>query len=141
MKKIIGIMMTGILLMPQLLFAGTDCWVKEFPDHYLASCVGDEKSVPGLQQKVVTPQAILPPDGQNTEKTTNRQSEQIPTAHSASTPSASTPPSSTSVKEVNLPLKEEVQEQNPALSKRNRAKIEAMQMKDMKRKAQEEIMQ
>lgn len=36
--------LAGIVLLPSLVIAATDCWVIEYPDHYEAVCVGDEKS-------------------------------------------------------------------------------------------------
>ena len=43
MKRIIAV---GMLLLPQILHAGTDCRFTEFPDHYDAVCIGDEKAGP-----------------------------------------------------------------------------------------------
>ena len=53
MKTIIVAVM---VLLPQLLFADTDCWVKEYPDHYLAVCNGDEKLEPAPNQPSATGQ-------------------------------------------------------------------------------------
>ncbi len=38
------IITAGIFLLPHMVFAGTDCWFNEYPDHYLAVCTGDEKA-------------------------------------------------------------------------------------------------
>lgn len=40
------IVLAAIVLLPRMVFATTDCRVVEYPDHYEAVCVGDEKSGP-----------------------------------------------------------------------------------------------
>jgi len=50
----------GLVLLPNLLFATTDCHVVDYPDHYVAVCVGDEKNVPEQGQQSVTNQAPAP---------------------------------------------------------------------------------
>lgn len=58
-----------MVLLPQLLFADTDCWVKEYPDHYLAVCTGDEKAEPvprqspAMAQPAAATQPITPRQG------------------------------------------------------------------------------
>ncbi|WP_298268346.1 hypothetical protein [Geobacter sp.] len=38
------ILLVGMVLLPRMLFAATDCRVAEFPDHYEVICTGDEKA-------------------------------------------------------------------------------------------------
>lgn len=42
--------MAGMVLLPSLAIAATDCQIVEYPDHYAAVCIGDEKSEPVLTQ-------------------------------------------------------------------------------------------
>ncbi len=64
MKKIIVAVM---VLLPQVLFAQTDCWVQEYPDHYLAVCNGDGKAErpvpnqsPATRQPTTATQQVTP---------------------------------------------------------------------------------
>jgi hypothetical protein len=45
--------LTMMLLVPHFLFANTECWLEEYPDHYVAECKGDKITDP-----VVTPTSI-----------------------------------------------------------------------------------
>ncbi|AFR42828.1 hypothetical protein Gmet_3609 [Geobacter metallireducens GS-15] len=36
----------GMVLLPHVLFADTDCRVDEYPDHYVVVCTGEEKAEP-----------------------------------------------------------------------------------------------
>ncbi len=47
------IVLAGMVLLPRLLFAATDCRVAEFPDHYEVICTGDEKAGAGQAQTAV----------------------------------------------------------------------------------------
>ena len=38
------ILLVGMVLLPRMLSAATDCRVAEFPDHYEVICTGDEKA-------------------------------------------------------------------------------------------------
>ena len=70
MKKIIA---AGLVLLPQLLFAGTECSVNEYPDHYYVYCLGDEISGPAPLHSSVTDQSTLtvPATESQPGKTTN----------------------------------------------------------------------
>lgn len=56
MRKII---MVGMVVLPHMVFAATDCRVVEYPDHFEAVCVGDEKTgpVPAKATMAVEPAA------------------------------------------------------------------------------------
>lgn len=47
----------GMVLMPGMVIAATDCRVIEYPDHYDAVCVGDEKPGPVQGQTAIPTQA------------------------------------------------------------------------------------
>ena len=73
MKKII---IVGIVLLPCLVHGATNCKVVEFPDHYDASCIGDEKS----GQQAVSPSSVV----------TSPVTAPVPDQQAVSTPSAVT---------------------------------------------------
>jgi len=127
MKKIIAL---GIVLVPQLLFAGTDCSVKEYPDHYLAECAGDEKAVYVPGQSAVPVKSPLLQDNQ-VQRSTQQPSS---VASSVTVPAATQQAPPEQLKEANT-------DQKPTLSRRNQAKIQAAHMKELKRKAQLESTQ
>jgi len=58
MRKIVLAMM---VVLPQLLFADTECWVEEYPDHYVAECTGDEAPDPVTLQSLFAAQPALRP--------------------------------------------------------------------------------
>jgi hypothetical protein len=155
MKKFILISVAGMVLLPHLLFAGTKCSFKEYPDHYLATCIGDEKAVSGSQQTLSSTKQSTAQNEQNpdTTVTTPYQTDQLPdyisspkvdpqkesfNFQSAQLSNFSSSPKVDPQKESIITGNQEPSEQNPTLSKRNRAKIEAIHMKDLKRKAMEE---
>jgi hypothetical protein len=121
-----------MVVFPHLLFAGTDCSVKEFPDHYLATCIGDEKAVVGSQQTLDSSKPATATNSQNPETTAGIPYQPVQMSTFTSSPKVD------QQKESITNRTEESSEQNPTLSKRNRAKIEAIHMKELKRKAQEE---
>lgn len=45
------IVLVAMVLLPRMVFAATDCRVVEYPDHYEAVCVGDEKNGPVQAKK------------------------------------------------------------------------------------------
>lgn len=49
--------LAGMVLLPSMVIAGTDCRVVEYADHYDLVCVGDEKSGPVRPQEAVAAQA------------------------------------------------------------------------------------
>ena len=49
MRKIISLL---TFLLPCTAFAGTDCRVVEFPDHYEAICVGTAEQTPASSQRI-----------------------------------------------------------------------------------------
>ena len=53
MRKIITI---GMVLLPCMAFANTDCRVINYPDHYEAVCIGDEKAPLAPAQQTAPPQ-------------------------------------------------------------------------------------
>ena len=50
----------GMLLLPSIVFAATDCRIIEYPDHYEAVCVGDEKNRPEQEQRAMKAQIPVP---------------------------------------------------------------------------------
>ena len=51
MEPVRNYLIAGMILLPSLVMAATDCQIIEYPDHYAAVCVGDEKTEPVLTQK------------------------------------------------------------------------------------------
>jgi hypothetical protein len=72
MRKLILLVM---VLLPCTAFAGTDCRVVEYPDHYEAICVGDSEKTPSSYQK--TEQDQLPGQEQTLASATTPESEQV----------------------------------------------------------------
>ena len=137
MKKII---VACLVLLPELLMAGTDCTIKEFPDHYLVECIGDEiaKPVSSVSSALAKPAAASVQASTNAQPDSSNQS-------GATTYSNITAGSTEN--RVNVPPNTAVQGQKedtlaakPALSRKNTARIEAQQMKELKRRAQAEVM-
>ena len=100
MKRIIAGVM---LLLPQILHAGTDCRVREFPDHYEAVCIGDEKAGTVPAKSTTTSQPAPIPDPKTVGNFVDGSS-----SHG------------------------EAETQQSELSKRNQAKINAAHMKEVK---------
>jgi hypothetical protein len=49
--------LTVMLLLPHVLFANTECWLEEYPDHYVAECMGDKISEPDANPSSITSQS------------------------------------------------------------------------------------
>lgn len=57
METIRKYIVAGMVLLPGMVIAATDCRVIEYPDHYDAVCVGDEKPGPVRDQTAIPTQA------------------------------------------------------------------------------------
>lgn len=133
MEKII---VAALLLLPYSLFAGTDCRVKEYQDHYDAECIGDEKAGTGSLQPGVTAQPGAQVDRQNDDIQVKRAAQPVSLGNL-------TTPSDTVVNDENIVSQNGVQnsqpaQQQPVLSKRNNAKLEIAKMKELRFKTQVE---
>jgi hypothetical protein len=87
----------GILLLPCLLYASTNCKVVEYGDHYDVSCSGDEKSAPASTQPAITntPVETAPvaaQQGESAPSGVTADSSPAMQAHSAAQTGASQPP-------------------------------------------------
>lgn len=60
MKTMRKIILTGIVLLPCVVFAGNDCQVTEYPDRYVATCVGEGKSRPESTKTAIPAQTAIP---------------------------------------------------------------------------------
>ena len=76
--------MAGMVLLPSLVIAATDCQIVEYPDHYAAVCIGDEKSGAEHVQTPVATQAPaatkIPAATQTPEATQTPAATRIPAA-------------------------------------------------------------
>ncbi|GFO59678.1 hypothetical protein GMST_20030 [Geomonas silvestris] len=115
----------GMVLLPQLLFAGTDCRVKEFPDHYLATCDGDSKGA-----------AVQPLPEQ--QRSSNPAPEPQPAG--APAPAPAVPPAtgpqatgSPGTEQAEVPAPLDPAAAKPAISQRTRDKQRVERMKEIKR--------
>ena len=54
------ILLALMVLFPQLLMAGTDCWIKDYPDYTMLTCIGDEFFEPEPIQSTDAVQSITP---------------------------------------------------------------------------------
>jgi hypothetical protein len=124
MKKLLT---AGMVLLPQLLFAGTDCRVKEYPDHFLAICDGDGKG--GAGQQLPAQQAAPSP-----------LPEQLQAKEKTSVPVLAIPPAtgnqatgSPGTKEVDAGKAPDSAAEKPAVSQRTRDMQRVERMKEIKR--------
>ncbi|GLI39386.1 hypothetical protein KI811_11630 [Geobacter hydrogenophilus] len=53
----------GMVLLPHVLFAETDCRIDEYPDHYVAICNGEEKAEPQASQSSASDQSAAATPG------------------------------------------------------------------------------
>ena len=58
------IAIAGIVLLPYLAFAATDCRVIEYPDRYEAICTGDAPHTPAPSASRAVPRASMPEQAQ-----------------------------------------------------------------------------
>lgn len=130
------IIVTLLLLIPIQLFAATDCRIIEYTDHYLAECIGDEKAIPLPLQSSSMVQQTMPASSQNEGKQVDRQPQPASLTYSAATTSVAA--QNASIKSPDGVQNGQPVQRQVVLSKRNIAKIEAAQMKELKYKAQVE---
>ena len=63
------VLLAVMVMVPRMALAATNCWVTEFPDHYEAVCVGDEKAGPGPGTTMAPGRAAAPTQAHETAKT------------------------------------------------------------------------